>query len=281
MPARAWVATAMGFREQRRRPLLLILLVFVPVYVVTRSIAETEPTPRQFSLPGDVLVTTTMKDLHGAIMAGMAIAFVAGLCGVFVMQSALAGDRRLVVAGFRPGETVLARLVVLLADTALVVAVSLAATALYFEPASWPRFALAAALIGLIYAPLGALLGAVLSKLAATYLVLFLVMTDLGIVQNPMFGSGTPGKLAVLLPGYGPMRLMLDGAYSAPFHAGGELILSLAWTAALGLSVYLLLSRAIGASDAGAGRGKKHRERRRSTMESDLQKDKEHREVQR
>jgi hypothetical protein len=253
MPARARVAAAMGFREQRRRPLLLILLVLVPVYVVTRSVAETLATPRQLTLPGDVLITTTMRDLHGAGMAGMAIAFVAGLCGVFVMQAALAGDRRLVVAGFRPGETVLARFAILLADTALVVAVSLAATALYFDPASWPRFALAAALIGLIYAPLGALLGAVLSRLAATYLMLFLVMTDLGVVQSPMFGSGTPGQWAVLLPGYGPMRVMLDGAYSSQFHAGGELALSLGWTAALGLAVYLLLRRAVGLG-RGAGR---------------------------
>lgn len=250
MPARAKVAAAMGFREQRRRPLLLILLVFVPAYVVTRSVAETLATPRQLALPGDLLIMTTMRDLHGAIMAGMAIAFVAGLCGAFVMQSALAGDRRLVVAGFRPGETVLARLAVLLTDTALVVAVSLAATAFYFDPTSWPRFALAAALIGLIYAPLGALLGAVLSRLAATYLVLFLVMTDLGIVQNPMFGTGTPGRWAVLLPGYGPMRVMLDGAYSSSFHAGGELALSLAWTGALGLAVYVLLRRVVGAGRA-------------------------------
>jgi hypothetical protein len=238
----------MAFREQLRRPLLLILLILVPVYVVTRSIAETEPTLRQFTLPGDVEVVTNMKELHGAIMAGMAIAFVAGLCGVFVMQSALAGDRRLVVAGFRPGETVSARLVVLLADTALVVAVSLIATAFYFEPESWLRFTLAALMIGLIYAPLGALFGAVLSRLAATYLMLFLVMTDLGIVQNPMFGSGTPGRWAVLLPGYGPMRLMLDGAYSTRFHVAGELVLSLGWTAALGAAVYLLLRRAVGAS---------------------------------
>ncbi|HET9152516.1 MAG TPA: hypothetical protein VFN85_00195 [Solirubrobacterales bacterium] len=245
MAARAATAAAMGFREQRRRPLLLILLVFVPVYVVTRSIAETQPTPRRFTLPGDLLVTTTMRELHGAIMAGMAIAFVAGLCGLFVMQAALDGDRRLVLAGFRPGETVLARLAVLLADTALVVAVSLAATAFYFEPASWPRFGLAALLIGCIYAPLGALLGAVMSRLAATYLMLFLVMTDLGIVQNPMFGSGTPARWAVFLPGYGPMRVMLDGAYSSPFHAGAELALSVGWTAALGLAVYRTLGRSV------------------------------------
>jgi hypothetical protein len=249
MTTRAATATRMAFREQFRRPLLLILLIAVPVYVVTRSIAETEPTMRTFTLPGDVQVSTNMKELHGAIMAGMAIAFVAGLCGVFVMQSALAGDRRLVVAGFRPGETVMARLAVLLADTALVVLVSLIATAFYFEPESWIRFALAALLIGLIYAPLGALFGAVLSRLGSTYLILFLVMTDLGIVQNPMFGDGTPADWAVLLPGYGPMLVMLDGAYSSSFHVAGRLALSLGWAFGLGLAVYFLLRRAIGASD--------------------------------
>lgn len=246
MLARARAATKMGFREQLRRPLLLILLVIVPAYVVTRSIAITEATPRLIELPGDITVVTTMKNLHGAVMAGTAIAFVAGLCGVFVMQSALQGDRRLIVAGFRAGETAFARLSVLAADTALVVGVSLVATALYFDPASWLPFAGSAILIGVIYAPLGALLGAVLDKLAATYLMLFVVMTDLGIVQNPMFG--TPARWAVLLPGYGPGRLMVDGAYSERFHAGSELALSLAWAAVLGLAVYLLLRRTLGTS---------------------------------
>lgn len=253
MTHRTRVATTMGFREQLRRPLLLILLVGVPAYVVTRSIAETQPIPRQITLPGGELITTSMKELHGAVMAGTAIAFVAGLCGVFVMQSALAGDRRLVVAGFRPGETVLARLAVLAADTALVVGVSLAFTALYFSPASWPPFAGAALLIGAIYASLGALFGAVFDKLAATYLMLFIVMTDLGIVQNPMFGDGVPGRWAVLLPGYGPVRLMVDGGYSTQFHAGGELLLSLAWLAGLGVAVYELLRRAVGARGLTAG----------------------------
>jgi hypothetical protein len=89
-------------------------------------------------------------------------------------------------------------------------------------------------------------MGAVMSRLAATYLILFLVMVDLGIVQNPMFGSGTPGRAAVLLPGYGPMRMMLDGAYSGAFQAGGELVLILAWVAALSVAVYLVLRRAVG-----------------------------------
>ena len=236
----------MAFRDQRRRPLVLILLVIVPAYVITRSIAETLDTPRRIGLPDGVWITTTMKDLHGAGMGGLAIAFVVALVGVFVMQSALQGDRRLVIAGFRPGETVFARLLVLLAATALVVGVSAVVTALNFTPLSWPPLIAALILIGLIYGALGALAGAVLDKLAATYLILFVVITDLGVVQSPMFGDGTPGRWAVLLPGYGPSRVMYDGGFSESFHAGDELLLGLGWTAALGFAVAVVLARAVG-----------------------------------
>ena len=247
MVARTRTATSMAFRDQRRRPLVLILLILLPAYVITKSVAETLGTPRRIGLPDGVWVTTTMRDLHGAGMGGVVIAFAAALLGVFVMQSALQGDRRLVVAGFRPGETVVARLLVLIAATALVVSVSALVTALNFTPASWAPLIAALVLLGLIYAALGALAGAVLDKLAATYLMLFLVMTDLGVVQSPMFRE-TPGSGAVLLPGYGPSRVMYDGAFSQSFHATGELLLSLGWLAALGVAVYVVLRRAVGSS---------------------------------
>ena len=246
MLARARTATAMAFRDQRRRPLVLILLVVVPAYVITRSIAETLETPRVIALPEGVWVTTTMQDLHGAGMGGLAAAFTVALVGVFVMQSALAGDRRLVIAGFRPGETVIARLAVLVSATALVVTVAAVTTAANFTPANWPAVLTGLVLIGLIYGTIGALAGAVLDKLAATYLILFLVMTDLGVVQSPMFGDGEPDRFAVLLPGYGPARVMYDGAFSETFHAGGELLVGVTWLVALGVAVYLVLRRAVG-----------------------------------
>jgi hypothetical protein len=245
MSGRALSATTMAFRDQVRRPLVLILLVLVPAYVITRSIAETLPTPRRIGLPDGVWVTTTMKDLHGAGMGGLAIAFCCAVVGVFVMQSALQGDRRLVVAGFRPGETVIARLLVLVAATALVVTVSAVTTALSFTPASWAPLLAALVLIGLIYAAMGALAGAVLDKLAATYLMLFLVMVDVGVVQTPMFHE-TPGRFAFLLPSYGPSRVMYEGAFSQSFHAGGDLLIGIGWLAGLGVAVYLVLRRAIG-----------------------------------
>ena len=247
--ARTRVATAMAFRDQLRRPLVLILIVVIPAYVITKSIAQTLATPRRIGLPDGVFVTTTMKELHGAGMGGVVVAFVAALLGVFVMQSALDGDRRLVIAGFRPGETVLARLLVLLSGTALVVGVAALVTALNFSAASWVPLLAALMLLGLIYAAIGALAGALLDRLAATYLMLFLVMTDLGVVQTPMFHV-TPGRFAALLPGYGPSRVMYDGAFSQGFHAGSELLLSLGWTAVLAIAVGIVLRRTVG--DTGA-----------------------------
>jgi ABC-type Na+ efflux pump permease subunit len=167
--------------------------------------------------------------------------------GVFVMQSALQGDRRLVVAGYRPGETVVARLVVLGAASALVVTVAAITTALNFTPASWTPFLAALILLGLTYAAIGALAGAVLDRLAATYLMLFLVMVDVGVVQTPMFHE-SPGRLAWLLPSYGPSRMMYDGAFSETFHATGALAIGLGWLAVLGLAVYFVLRRAVGQS---------------------------------
>ena len=160
------------------------------------------------------------------------------------MQSALQGDRRLVLAGFRAGEAVLARVAVLVAATVVVVAVSVLVTALFFTPAQWTPVIAALVLVGLIYAGIGALAGALLDKLAATYLILFLAMTDLGVVQSPMFHA-TPARLAFLLPGYAPTRVMLDGAFSHSFDAGGELLLSLGWLAGLSVAVYLLLRRVL------------------------------------
>jgi hypothetical protein len=243
MNARVATATRLGFREQARRPLLLVLLVVLPFFFITRAIARTQPTPRLIGLPGGGEVLTTMKDVHGASMVTITVAFLAALCGAFIMRSAQSADRRLVVAGFRPIEAVLPRLAVLASATFVVLGVSLAVTALSFTPASWPVFIAGNLLVGLTYACIGALAGAALGQLGATYLVLFLAMLGIGILQDPMFGDGTPGGLAYAFPDYGAGRVIIDGAFSAGFHAWSELALALGWLAVLGLAVTWVLRR--------------------------------------
>jgi hypothetical protein len=243
--SRTAVATRLGFREQTRRPLLLVLLVFLPFFFISRAIAQTEPLPRRIGLPGGGEVLTTMRDIHGADMAAITIAFLAGLVGVFVMQSARQADRRLVVAGFRPAEALAPRLLVLAAATLLVAVVSLAVTALSFTPQQWPAFIAGNLLVGLTYGLLGALAGAAVGRLGATYLILFGAMLDLGIVQNPMFGAGTPPGWGAALPGYGPARVIVDAAFSPEFHAWGALAIGVVWSVVLSIAVLGTLGRLV------------------------------------
>ena len=241
MTARVATATRLGFREQARRPLLAVLLVVLPFFFITRAIARTEETPRAIGLPGGDQVLTTMRDVHGASMVTITVAFLAALCGALIMRSAQSADRRLVVAGFRPIEAVLPRLAVLAAATAVALVVSLAVTALSFTPQSPVAFAAGNLLVGLTYACIGTLAGAKLGQLGATYLVLFLAMLGIGILQNPMFGDGRPGGIAYAFPDYGAGRMVIDGAFSQVFHAWGELALALGWLAALAAVVALVL----------------------------------------
>ena len=243
MNARIATATRLGFREQARRPLLIALLVVVPFVFITKAIASTQAIPRRVGLPGGGEVQTTMRDIHGALMAAIAVAFLAGLCGAFIVRSAQQADRRLVVAGFRPFETVIPRLAVLTAATVVVLVVSLAVTAISFTPQSWIAFAAGTLLIGLTYACIGVLAGSLAGQLGATYLVLFLGMLGLGILQNPMFGTGTPEGVALFFPDYGAARVVVDGGFSSSFQAWGELALALGWLTVLIGAVALVLRR--------------------------------------
>jgi hypothetical protein len=87
------------------------------------------------------------------------------------------------------------------------------------------------------------LAGAALGQLGATYLVLFLAMLGIGILQNPMFGDGTPGGPAYVFPDYGAGRVIIDGAFSTGFHAWAELALAVGWLSVLGLAVAWVLRR--------------------------------------
>ncbi len=245
---RTATAAAMAFRDQLRRPLVPILLVVVPAFIVLWSVAITKPESRRIELSGGVWVTTTMKALHGPEMAKFAVAFVAALVGVFVMRASLQGDRRLVVAGLRAREAVAARLVVLYAAVTVAVVVSAIAIALNFSPRSWPPVMGALILTGLIYGGIGALVGVLLDKLAATYLILFLVAADLSVVQTPMFHA-SPSAFGRLLPGYGPTRVMLEGAFAPRFAANVPLLIALAWVIGLTLAVYVVLRRTLGAGE--------------------------------
>lgn len=246
MSARILTATRLGLREQSRRPLLLLLLVVVPVLFITWSFLVTEPLPRLITLPGDEHVATDMRELHGAIMVPITAGFLGGLIGLFVVQAALEADRRLVVAGYRPIEAIVPRLVVMTCGTVLVLVVALGVTAADFTPRQWGPFVVGNLLAGLTYAALGAIAGALIGRVGAAQLMFFAPMLDFGVVQNPMFFDGAPQGWAVILPGWGATRTLVDGAFGPGFEATVALLVALGWVVVLATAVAAVLRRAVG-----------------------------------
>jgi ABC-2 type transport system permease protein len=203
----------MGFREYRRTPVLLVLLVAAPVYVIGLFSVVVPSGQIPLHLASDTTVTASLKGFIGALMAPVAGAFIGGLTGLFVMQTTRETDGRLVLAGYRPYQVGLARLLLLGSVGVLVTVISMVMLLLTgFTPALLGWFALATLSVTLVYAMVGVLVGTVLDTLSGVYFLLFVPMFDLFLFQNPL--ASDPPSFATYLPGNFPLRLAMDAAFT-------------------------------------------------------------------
>jgi hypothetical protein len=233
-PARLLAGLRYAFREYRRNPVLWVLLVGLPVAFISVSIAVTpeDLTPVELAEGGySATRLLPMSEVHGAIMVPITVAFLAGLAGLFVVSGSAQADRRLVLAGFRPGEVLTARLGVVVFAAVLTTTVALAVTATGFTPRDWPFFAFGNLLVALMYGMIGVLLGPIVGRLGGLYLMLLLPSIDAGLAQNPMYG--TPPAWGRFMPSHGAVQVLLDGAFTSAFDQAGALLLGLGWLAAL------------------------------------------------
>lgn len=200
------MALRYGFRDYRRNLVLWVLLVGLPIAFITLSIAVTPADPAPVELVENGarrLQILSMDDLHGAIMVPITVGFLTGLAGLFVALGSAEGDRRLVLAGYRPHEVLAARLGVIVFATLLTTGVSLAVTGASFSPGNWAVFAFANVLTALIYGMIGVLAGPRLGMLGGLYVMLALPFIDIGIAQNAMFDAAPPAW-ATFMPAHGP-----------------------------------------------------------------------------
>jgi len=220
-----------AWREYRRNTALWVLLVGLPIYFISVSLAVTpdDPAPVELVENGQKAITIlSMVDVHGAIMVPITVAFLAGLAGLFVVLGSTEGDRRLIIAGFRPREVLAARLGVITLAAALVTAVSLAITAVGFEPQAWFTFALATLAVAVTYAMIGVVIGPLVGRLGGLYLMFLLPFLDVGLAQNVMFDAAPP-TWATWMPAHGAVRVLIDGAFTASFDETTSLLLAVGW----------------------------------------------------
>jgi hypothetical protein len=241
-----------AWREYRRNTALWVLLIGLPLFFISLSIAVTPDDPAPVELVENGLGTNSilsMTDVHGAIMVPITVAFLAGLAGLFVVLGSAEGDRRLVLAGFRPGEVLAARLGVIALAAVLVSAASLTVTAASFQPEVWPNFALATVAVAVTYASIGVVIAPLVGRLGGLYLMFLLPFLDVGLAQNVMFDAAPP-PWAAWMPAHGAVRVLIDAAFTPGFDETTGLLSALGWLLGITVAAAAVFHRTAAARNA-------------------------------
>ena len=235
----------MGVRQYGRNPALWALLVAVPFIFIWLSKLITEEQYSVMRVLDDrrqIDVRLWLPDTHAGTMAPIAVASLATVAGLFIALGNREGDRRLVQSGMHRSALLLGRFGEVGVAVLITSAASLAVTAMVFPAKQWPGFVGGILLLAAVYALLGMCLGFLLGRVAGVLIAFVVPFLDLGITQSPMLRLEPPGP-AVLLPGYGPYRLLIDTGLTEEFDETGGLLLGLGWVAALTAVVTIMFVR--------------------------------------
>lgn len=252
----------MGWRDWRRLPVFWILMAVVPAVFILLSDAITPHGQALIRLRESGEAYTAMvdpADIHAGTMAPIAIASLAALAGVFIAVDARAADRRLALAGARLVTLLTVRLALVLAAAGVATGVSLGVAATVFTPRQWWEYAIGNILLATMYAFIGVFLGPVFGRVSSVFLSFLIPFLDVGIWQSPML-RGEPADWARWLPGYGGVRIVLDGALTDTFDEPRSLVLAIAWIALfLTLAILVLRPRTHASSKLRRGTSPRHR----------------------
>jgi len=220
--SRTGAALRSGARELRRTPILLALLVFAPAYVIYLFTLVAPDGTAVVRLSGEV-IRAPLGEAFPAFTTPMTAALLSGITGLFLMHSSAVADSRLVVAGYRSHQVVLARLGVLLGVAVVATGVSVGVMLTAFTPTNLGWFVVGTAATALVYGMVGVLAGVLLARITGVYLILFGSMVDLFIFQNPL--ATDPPAVATLLPGHYPLQVAMEAGFSGTVE-----LASLGWT---------------------------------------------------
>jgi hypothetical protein len=258
---RVWTAARLLMKDLLRRRIALLLLFVVPALfdaVVLATTASREVDVVLASLVEDYTKTGTSLDQLAAafhddgsrtlderklslvFLGAAAVSFLACFLAFNLVHKRRDVDARLVHAGYRAHEVLVAKLIVLLGLVALLAVYETLILSPWVVPKHVGGVALGLFFGGLIYGCLGMLVGALVRhELEGVFLIVFLTNIDAGWLENPIYFAHSQSKsLIEALPGHGPVQLAVVHAFTddAPRGAIARAVL---WSAlALGASLF-------------------------------------------
>lgn len=229
--------------ETVRNYVLVGLLIVLPVLFITVAFAVTQDAQMPIELPVDGETQVVMRGLpevHGVAMAPITSTIIAGIVGLLLMQSARDVDGRLVLAGYRAREVILARFGTLAILVALVTAVTVVVLAFDVVPEQPVLFVTSMFLVTMLYGLIGMLLGVIVDRVAGLWTILVLSMLDIGVFQSPLFPMVEDEWWVQLLPGHHPMEVIFDAGLTAQPDTFIHLLWGVVYLAGVGLASILL-----------------------------------------
>lgn len=242
--------TRLRVLELLRQPLTLGLLVLLPPVVIEMYGIALASFPQLPTLGGTD--PATVGRMTGALFA---VAFLAGVVGLFQVISARSGDERAAVAGF-PRSTMLATRLVTMGVVALAGAVVAFAVLAFRVEVGAPVVALSVlALAGLVYGLLGVVVGTLVPReLEGSIVLVFFADLD-NALSSGLFPIDYAVSLSVvgevgatdLVPLSHPQELFAAAVLDGEF-ADGHLLPVFAWVAVLLAVAFAAYDRSTGES---------------------------------
>ncbi len=232
------VAAALLFRDVFRRPFSLVLIFVVPALFDTVVLLTTTPRTTRVTIaalrdelaelndpPGGAFLdlgvidsgvrTLDQRQLSLVFLGHAAVCFLACFLAFNLVSRRRDVDRRLILAGYRTEEVVLAKLAVLGTIVLLLVCWQTVLLRPWLAPRQPALLALGLLLGGLSYGALGLLIGSLVrQELEGIFLIVLFTNVDPGWLQNPIYfaQSQRPGLIASL-PAFASTQLAVLGAF--------------------------------------------------------------------
>ncbi len=214
----------------RQRTILLFSLFFVSIMpLVGYVVVDADAPPLPYLLDRQVIVASA-RGLSTLQMMFTGIAFVASFVGFSLVLNSHTLDKRLVTVGYRPYEVMGAKLLLLFSIVLPLLAYTFTFSLLFYVPTDSLSVVVGLLLGSLIFGALGILFGLVFkNKLAATYAVLITVVVDVGFLESPVFSDLYTARFMTAMPGFYPMRLIVEAGFQTVRHSWDHIIHGMAY----------------------------------------------------